>query len=280
MNSIHHNKNKNILTHIWIDSALFDWAIIVWCINAVKWFQSWPVFVLAVFIVGVHQHRLAVLGHESAHGLISKNKKLNRLLANAFVFWPLCLNYDAYKSFHLKHHRYNGTSKDPELEHKAIFNQWKTRNIMVAALYSAIDLLGLSAPQIAVLQYTIHSKRKRWLAKAFILLSIHIALAMLILPIEISLVWYSAMVTSFWFCFRLRVWTEHVPERAGYTTKLKRPGALARWMVLPYNTWCHDVHHKRQSIPFYQLEDNIQHQYNNERITLTQLTKRLFLKRS
>jgi fatty acid desaturase len=97
-------------------------------IGGTVWFRSWrsagghpwgwdvPVVALAVVLVGAIQHRLAGLGHESAHYTLLKNKFLNDLIGDIFCMFPILSTVHFYRLFHLAHHQYtNDPERDPDL---------------------------------------------------------------------------------------------------------------------------------------------------------------------
>jgi fatty acid desaturase len=97
-------------------------------IGATLWFRNWrsaqghawgwdvPVVALAVVLVGAIQHRLAGLGHESAHYTLLKNKLLNDFVGDIFCMFPILSTVHFYRLFHLAHHQYtNDPERDPDL---------------------------------------------------------------------------------------------------------------------------------------------------------------------
>ncbi len=80
------------------------------------WAWNIPVFVTAIILVGALQHRLAGLGHESAHYSFSRNRFLNDLIPDIFCMFPLLTTIHFYRLFHLGHHQFtNDPERDPDL---------------------------------------------------------------------------------------------------------------------------------------------------------------------
>ncbi len=80
------------------------------------WGWNLPVFALAIVLVGGLQHRLAGLGHESAHYSFVKNRLLNDLIPDIFCMFPLLTAIHFYRLFHLGHHQFtNDPNNDPDL---------------------------------------------------------------------------------------------------------------------------------------------------------------------
>lgn len=75
-----------------------------------------PTFLVAIVLLGALQHRLAGLGHESAHYTLVSNKFRNDFLADIFCMMPILTTVHFYRLFHLAHHQFvNDPERDPDL---------------------------------------------------------------------------------------------------------------------------------------------------------------------
>ncbi len=84
--------------------------------SGLPWAWDVPVLAFAVALMGGIQHRLAGLGHESAHYTLVKNKFLNDLVGDLFCMFPIFSTVHFYRLFHLAHHQYtNDPERDPDL---------------------------------------------------------------------------------------------------------------------------------------------------------------------
>jgi fatty acid desaturase len=235
----------------WLLQVLIDWSAIVLCFIILTHYPTWWLFPICIFIIGTRQHAIAILGHEGAHRLICKNKIINDLLTNIFAFYPLGTSLEDYRDFHFKHHRTVGTDKDPELPLKKLGNQWEIPLSFKHLLYSVMDLIGFGIIHIFLI---INTVRPTTIVRAVPIIIFDLITGLILYfsgLLWILTVWYTALITSFWFVFRLRTWTEHVGTNG--THILKRPSFLARLIFLPHNTWCHWLHHKNPNIPCWQL---------------------------
>ncbi len=109
-------------------SLALDYLTAAGAIAGVVWFwrflvdhghSRWwilPVWFIGILIVGVAQHRLAMMGHESSHNLLAKNRKLNDVLSELLCFFPLFSSLVMYRNKHTGHHLHpNDPERDPNL---------------------------------------------------------------------------------------------------------------------------------------------------------------------
>ncbi|UWQ92088.1 fatty acid desaturase family protein [Aliisedimentitalea scapharcae] len=85
---------------------------------AVVLFGIWPnpvTFVLAVMIIGSRQLGLAILMHEAAHNALFKSRRWNDIAGEWLCGRPILAELAAYRHYHLTHHRFTQTDKDPDL---------------------------------------------------------------------------------------------------------------------------------------------------------------------
>lgn len=235
---------------MWYLAILIEWAQILFALYLASlsyWF--WP---LSIFIIGTRQHSIGTLGHNAVHGQVVKSTKISDLLANTFCFWPLGFHSTGYKDFHFKHHKTLGTEDDPERLH--LYNwskeQWElplTRKRIVK--YAIEDLLGLHTPELFKAFKLI--KRPTWVdwLSAVVYGSVSILLVYLF-PFIIC--YHIAIFTSFWFAFRLRIWTEHVGSE---WTHRPNPTWWQKWLFMPWGSEYHYEHHEHPSVPFNKLHN-------------------------
>lgn len=102
----------------WLAALAFDYGVIAASIFAFEQRPGLLTGALAVLFIGCRQHGIAVLGHDGSHGSICKPAWLNDALAR-LCFLPFGISLARYRSFHLAHHRFVGTDRDPERKLKA-----------------------------------------------------------------------------------------------------------------------------------------------------------------
>jgi fatty acid desaturase len=82
--------------------------------------RAWdvPVALLAIALVGVGQHRLAVLAHEASHYLLFRNRLLNELASDFLCMFPLASVTHYFRLQHFAHHQYtNDPQRDSTVAH-------------------------------------------------------------------------------------------------------------------------------------------------------------------
>jgi len=82
----------------------------------------WPVLIpVCVMVIGTRQLGLAILMHEAAHGGLSPNRRANDFLGHWLCAVPVGASLDAYRPYHLAHHKYAQQAEDPDLVLSAPF---------------------------------------------------------------------------------------------------------------------------------------------------------------
>jgi fatty acid desaturase len=238
----------------WFLPVLTEWALAALILAAAALADSWWVWPPAVLLLGTRQHALSILGHDAAHFLASPRRRLNDRAAELLCFWPLMAGLTAYRRFHFRHHAFLGTPEDPEREHlrgwsRPHFDPPKSRRRF--ARYVLGDLVGLGLVEVyrAVKLVGRDATTRDRVGPVLWWLSAGGALVALGLW-PVVLAWFAALGTSFWMCFRLRIWTEHCGTDGTHKVTASWPW---RAFVCPRNTWCHAEHHANPGIPFWAL---------------------------
>ena len=71
---------------------------------------------LSVLLLGGRQLGLAVLYHDCAHSVLFKTKSFNELFGHWMFGGLMNTSLASYRDYHLGHHRFTGTTDDPDLE--------------------------------------------------------------------------------------------------------------------------------------------------------------------
>ena len=109
--------------HDWKAGALIihAWAMILGAMALFVWWPNVMTFLLAAAIIGGRQLGLSVLMHDGAHGLLFQNARLNHLVSQWLLAWPVGADTAVYRRYHLQHHARTQQEDDPDLVLSAHF---------------------------------------------------------------------------------------------------------------------------------------------------------------
>lgn len=127
-------------------SLLRDWAIIIFALSLATLDVHASVLVLVVITVGVHLHRVALIGHEAAHRMLAEKRWMNDALANLFCFWPLGTTLADYRRVHFPHHADPAGPEDPEWLVKRCWGWSPLKSPGDLPVRVALDLVGAGIP--------------------------------------------------------------------------------------------------------------------------------------
>lgn len=199
-----------------------------------------------MWIVGNRQHAMLLLGHDATHKLVSRNRYINYWLGNVLCYAPIGLSWHGYKDFHMRHHKWLGTDKDPELNRKraaGLVQEKATKGYIIKRYI--LDLFGLGIKDFK------HMVIKRnWGDWAIIIPCWLFILSLGFISIWIPIIWFGAMTTGLLATSRLRIWHEHVG--ANHTHKIK-PTLWSQLLFLPHGAAYHHEHHEHPSVPYHKL---------------------------
>ena len=255
-----------LLLHCWGTIAL-----------AVGLFGLWPnvlTFVLAVMIIGSRQLGLAILMHEAAHNALFKTRALNEFAGEWLCGRPIMAELAAYRHYHLTHHRFTQTDKDPDLvlsskfptSHASLKRKF-TRDLtgqtgvrqLAAQIAMSVRLAGDDEAVQAAASDFAQAFKARDLWK-----SLPVFLGVMVVMGVVGDWWWGLAfwllpyLTWFQFVLRIRNIAEH-----GATEQSENPlqnvrttlaGPLARLLVAPYWVNYHLEHHMVMHVPCWKLQ--------------------------
>lgn len=263
---------RSDLMGIWL--VLHCWGVIA---LAVALFALWPnplTFLFAVMVIGSRQLGLAILMHEAAHNALFKSRKLNDVVGEWLCGRPILAELAAYRHYHLTHHRFTQTDKDPDLvlssrfpTSRASLQRKFTRDLtgqtgvkqLIGQIMMSMRLAGDKDAMQAAASDFAQSFKAPHLWKA---LPVFIGVA-----VVMSLIgdwwwglafWLLPYLTWFQFVLRVRNIAEHgATEQSenplqNVRTTLANP--LARLFVAPYWVNYHLEHHMVMHVPCWQLK--------------------------
>ena len=237
--------------HRWLVPALGDWAAIVCAYALGFWLDQTVVWLAVIVLVGNRQHALGIMGHDGAHFAAARSKRLNDLASEVLCFWPLVTGLADFRRFHLNHHRYFNTDRDPELLFKNHWSrgQWQLPQSRAEIMGRfLLDMVGFGVYEVAKAYWLLGKTCARswvgpacwWVVVGGLLYLAHLEFAIVI--------WFAALTTSFWGFFRLRTWIEHVGTD---TTHRLRANWWQRLLITPHGSWSHYEHHDYPAVPFW-----------------------------
>lgn len=238
------------------------WGVIALAIAAFILFPYWWVAIPTILIIGSRQLGLSILMHDAAHGVLFKSRKLNDLIGQLFLAWPVGTDLLAYRKYHLKHHRHTQQDDDPDLVLSTPFPITRA-SLFRKFLRDIFGLTGLKFRAFQFMQLTKNSKLAAFSKTAifgFVAtnLALFLGFASFGLWHVYLLLWLLPLMTWFQWVLRVRNIAEHAltsrdnnPLTHARTT---HAGLLARIFVAPYFVNYHIEHHAYMFIPCYRLK--------------------------
>lgn len=243
---------------------------------AVALFAIWPnvlTFVLAVMVIGSRQLGLAILMHEAAHNALFKTRAFNEFVGEWLCGRPILAELGAYRHYHLTHHRFTQTDKDPDLvlslkfpTTKASLKRKFTRDLtgqtgvkqLAAQMAMSIRLAGDDEAVEAAASDFAQAFKARDLWKSFpVFVGVMVVMGLVGNWWWGLAFWLLPFLTWFQFVLRVRNIAEHgateVSENPMQNVRTTKAGPLARLLVAPYWVNFHLEHHMVMHVPCWQL---------------------------
>ncbi|NNE58869.1 MAG: fatty acid desaturase family protein [Hellea sp.] len=241
------------------------WAVII---TAGLLFILWPnpfSFVLAVIIIGSRQHGLAILMHDAAHSALFEDRKINDFVGKWLLAAPYGGDLKAYRKYHLVHHKYTQTDRDPDL---VLSNKFPvTKQSLIRKFLR--DISGITFLRIQIATFRLRRGKDVSLkgTDAFEATSFWPTLitnAVILGTLTFAGCWWAYFalwllphMTVFWVVLRLRNIAEHAmtdhsdnPLTHARTTKTNW---LTRSILSPYWVNYHVEHHAYMFVPCFNL---------------------------
>jgi fatty acid desaturase len=240
-----------------------EWAGIILAVVLYERFLHLIFLPVVIMWIGARQHALGILMHEGAHYLLFKNRRLNAIVSELFLAWPLFITMRAYRTSHFAHHRHVNTEKDPDLLRKQN-PEWefpKSGGALLALL--ARDVFGLNTHQ-QFLELADMSEQKETSRRIepyavarmlFYILVLTVVTYFRLWPLFL-LLWVVPILTWLKVVMRVRSIAEHfaIENDHVYTrSRTTLPSLLERVFVAPRNINFHLEHHLYPSVPFFRL---------------------------
>jgi fatty acid desaturase len=260
--------------------VLGNWLLIAFAFSLPVLLPYWPSYIISVLLLANRQLGIAILMHDAAHYMLFENKQLNLWIGRFFCGAPVLADLDAYRTYHLKHHKDAGTTNDPD------YPNYKSYPVTRTSLVRKVlrDLCGITAIKTlyaivlmnaGILKYDMVFKQKEATKRVSILLMAKNLIKGLLLPILSNLLlftflwslgfahlfflWIIAYFTVYQLFLRIRNAAEHagVPDLLDRNPLQHARTTKAAWWerltVAPNYVNYHLEHHLRPNVPCYQL---------------------------
>lgn len=242
------------------------WVTIFLLITAAYLASSVVVTVVTIVFIAGRQHALLVLMHDAAHRLLFKNGRINDVVANVCLSFPLFVSTALYRRHHLAHHRFTNSLKDPDIEDTDI--PQTLRGLLLSLVG---DLLGLRSFKLTAALgnfgvtslFTASTDKirnlnvERNLAIVFYLTLIT-SLTYFGLWLSYLLYW----IVPMWFVLPALLHVRAIGEHAGRTedsvishARSIRANLVERALICPLNVNLHLEHHLFPEVPFFSLDE-------------------------
>jgi fatty acid desaturase len=259
--------------------VLFSWTVIILSFLMVGLYPNVLTIVFALILLGGRQVALAILMHDSSHRSLFRSKEANKLIGQWLCAYPIFHNAEEYRIYHLQHHSFTGSEKDPDLP---IAKAYPTTGLgFVRKVFRDLSgqtgikgYIGIFMMHLGYLKYSLgglvikidQSKRRKseLLTQAYRNLTGPFRMNLLIFGVLFAfdagwlyLLWIGALLTTHTFFLRIRALAEH-----GVTPSLEDPlnntrTTKAHWwerlMWAPHNVNYHLEHHLMMTVPCYRL---------------------------
>lgn len=260
-----------------------NWAIILVCVGLT--FRYPTVFFLTFFVIANRQFANYLVGHDGLHGAISRNVRVNRLIAKYLCLYPVAVSFYAYQTNHIAHHRFLGSTVDPDLKLYSFYPLSFTKFLKQLFLSFAngsllMDFLRYFTPANQFLRST---TRESWKTGDYFEYTLAVLSLITLLFVAggawLLCIWFLPlllMIPYYYFVSALQHGLVYGLEAPANSRNISGNPLLME-MFLPCSTHLHGVHHDHPSVPFHELE-----KYRVKDRTPTQsiwsVTKQLFVR--
>ncbi len=241
------------------------WGI---ALGAMAMVAAWPhplTVAAALALIGTRQLGLAVLMHDASHRALFRSRRLNDLVGRWLAAYPVWLDLDEYRPYHLRHHTRTWTEEDPDLRlarpfpvtaasfRRKIWRDLSGRTGLKFVRFAASrDFAGSCWRERLV--SAARSRRFRGM------LATNAALAGLLAAAghpALYLLWVGAYLTTNTLVTRIRSIAEHSMVPDPTHPLLNTRTTLARWwerlLIAPNHVNYHLEHHLLMTVPPYRL---------------------------
>jgi fatty acid desaturase len=216
-------------------------------------------YLAAVIVIGSRQRAMMNLLHQASHQLLFKHKRLNTIVANLFLAYPLLNTLKSYRADHVLHHAHTW---EDDHDPKTII--YRLRGLVAPSdkrefrkKHILFPLLLQPVPRNVLTVIWLKGASKK---EATFRLAYWAALLTAIITTgtwwPFLLFWVIPFLTSFQVIRYFGEMAEHSGLQSTDPWQATRAWSscwLVRWLVAPHNDEMHLTHHLFQRIPHYKI---------------------------
>lgn len=226
---------------------------------------------VAIIVIGSRQLGLAILMHDAAHSALFKSRRLNEFFGTWVCGNPILADLASYRHYHLTHHRFTQTDKDPDIVLSKPFPT--TRASLIRKFLR--DLTGRTGIKLVAAQVALAFKlagdpdaieeagKQAQAFKGGGLFGPILSNAVIFVVLAIFGAWWwfafwlLPLLTWFQLVLRVRNIAEHAltefSDDPFKNVRTTRAGPIARLLVAPYWVNYHLEHHLIMHVPCWSL---------------------------
>lgn len=216
----------------------------------------WPnplTILLAILLLGGRQLGLEVIKHDCAHGVFFTRRQVNEVVGHWLCGGPMNSSLYLYRDYHLGHHRYAGTDKDPDLYLAQMYPAQRD-SMRRKLLRDATGRTGIRDTWRQLRAVRLH-RNVPFIVSHVVMFSILAAVG----AAWAYVLWWAAYVFCFPLITRIRYMGEHgvCLDYASADPRENTSSTTVSWwerlFVAPNRVNYHLEHHLLASVPLYRL---------------------------
>ncbi len=226
----------------------FDWGTWILAAALGLWAQQAWLWPLLWVWIGSRLHGLGILAHDGAHGLLWPSRRINDLVVELVLAWPILLSPARYRHMHRGHHRHLNTPADPDWARNRPDELLRSPS----RLHTLRVLLGVNLRQARLIDLVRPAGDEPPPLRLLVLVLVVAVVAWQGLWVQAFLVWGAPFLAWFLPTMRLKGIAEHFAVKNDSPLSAARTvvaSPLERWLIAPHGVNFHLEHHLFPSIP-------------------------------
>ena len=237
-------------------TVLSCWAQAIGIAAGAVWVGNPLVWVAALFLMGRSIVMFNILGHEAAHRLLFRNRRLNDFVGRWLLAYPAFQAFDLYRRSHFAHHRDELGPDEPDVGLYAGYPITKA-SLRRKLARDAFGVSGFKIMRQLLGALDSHGGRPVVLRILAVQGALIAACILAGHPWLYFVLWLVPYLTVWRVLNRLRAIAEHAgmersDDRRGTTHHVRQSWPARFWMV-PYHAGWHLAHHVDMAVPWRNL---------------------------